>query len=151
MLRTAFAGDGIEKALVSALVPAFGVRTIVETGTFMGKTSYWLADTFPGVDVLTCELLPGYHEVARRNLQGKRNVMCVLDDSAEWLERLSLSLEGPALFFLDSHGMSSDWQHEHPVRREVAAVCARRQPSVILIDDFKVPGRPCQQPNNSPA
>jgi hypothetical protein len=41
MLRTAFAGDGIEKDLVRVAVEALQVRCIVETGTCTGKTSMW--------------------------------------------------------------------------------------------------------------
>lgn len=141
LLRTAFAGDGIEKALVRDVVRSLSVQTIVETGTYIGKTSYWLGVTFPDIPVLTCEVLPEMHVVARRHLRGRRNVLPVLADSAVWLERLVGDMKGPALFFLDAHGMSSDWLKQSPLRREIAAVLSRDAPSVVIVDDFKVPGR----------
>jgi hypothetical protein len=51
LLRTAFAGDGIEKVFVQAAVRLLGIWCLVETGTQSGKTSLWLGTALDCGDV----------------------------------------------------------------------------------------------------
>lgn len=141
--RGAFAGDGIEKALIETAGSSLGLGRFVETGTYTGKTTAWLATTFPGASVLTCELMPELYEAARERLRSFTNVRCFLGDSAAWIREICRERDDgvPTFFFLDAHGMSEDWEAEHPLRDELRAILAMSTPSVIVIDDFKVPGR----------
>jgi hypothetical protein len=144
LMRTAFAGDGVQKALVRAAVRALRIDAIVETGTYIGKTSMWLGATFRHCDVYTSEVDPAVYEGARLALSRLRNVHPYLADSAPWIAGLCAGeLRGRAtLFFLDAHGMSRDWRCEHPLLAELRSIRAREDPSIVIIDDFKVPGRP---------
>lgn len=144
LLRTAFAGDGIEKAFVRAAVSTLGIRCLVETGTHSGKTSLWLASALPYCDVYTCEIVPAVYEAAKRTLLRQSNVRVDLADSGPWVDALCKSeLQGrSALFFLDAHGMASDWTGDHPLLAELGSIEGRDVPSVTIIDDFKVPNRP---------
>lgn len=142
MLRTAFAGDGIEKEMVRLLARMLSIRRFVETGTCTGKTTLWLGRTFPDDHVLTCELLPSVYESARRRLRHEMNIECVLGDSAQWIRHLCDDNEAsvPTLYFLDAHGMSRDWAQAPPLEDELLAIAGTTQPSVVIIDDFQVPG-----------
>jgi hypothetical protein len=144
LLRTAFAGDGIEKAFVQAAVRVLKIRHMVETGTHSGKTSLWLGSTFRSCDVFTCEVVPEVYEMAKRTLAQQKNVRVDLADSGTWVHALCESeIRGhSALFFLDAHGMASVWNRDHPLLAELRSIENRDQPSIIIIDDFKVPDRP---------
>lgn len=143
MMRTAFAGDGIEKAFVLAAMESLGIERIVETGTFTGKTTLWLGATFPNCLVQTSEVVPEVHESARHALAGQRNIRCYLADSGPWISDLCDGELGGlrVLFFLDAHGMTPAWSQEHPILAELRSIARRRDPTVVIIDDFKVPGR----------
>lgn len=144
LMRTAFAGDGVEKAFVRAAVKALRIDSIVETGTYIGKTSMWLGATFRNCDVYTSEVVPEMYEGARQALSRLRNVHPYLADSAPWIAGLCAGeLRGRStLFFLDAHGMSREWGREHPLFAELRSIQEREDPSIVIIDDFKVPGRP---------
>lgn len=144
LLRGAFAGDGVEKAMIETAAAVFGLGRFVETGTYIAKTTLWLATTFPEAPVLTCELMPDLYQAARERLRPFANVQCSLGDSAPWIAEVCRTKDDgvATFFFLDAHGMTDDWPSEPPLRDELRAILAMSTPSVVVIDDFQVPGRP---------
>ena len=78
-----------------------GLRAGVETGTFLGDTTAFLADWCSRVT--TIELDPGLAARARQRFRDRPHVTVLQGDSAEVLPRVLADLDEPALFWLDGH------------------------------------------------
>lgn len=136
-MRSAFNGDAIEQELVKLLVPVMGIDHIIETGTFLGHTTTFLARSFPSLPIETVEIDEKFVARARRNLGACHNVTIHHADSAVLLsDRAGSYAAGNPLFYLDAH-----WDPELPLASELAAIMALAR-AALIIDDFKVPGRP---------
>ena len=112
-----------------------GIRQIVETGTYRGTTTEWLAGF--GVPVLTIESNARAYHFAKLRLGSYGNVHVQLGSSVEVLQNHARSLDPkvPTLFYLDAH-----WEDYLPLRDEMLIILPRFAAAVILIDDFEVPG-----------
>lgn len=132
-----FNGQEARRALFDQLVAAVDPAAIVETGTFRGVTTEYLAGA--GRPVHTIELSPsafGYsgERFADHNVKVKR----YLGDSRvllRWLLARRLSSAAPVLFYLDAHGGGQ----ELPLAAEIELIAERSPKPVIMIDDFAVP------------
>ena len=112
-------------------------KAIVETGTYRGTTTEWLA-AFQ-LPVLSCEAHPENYGFSRARLQATPNVRVLKADSRAFLRQL---LGGPFgdgrnLFYLDAH-----WNTDLPLAEELEIIFGRSLDSVVVIDDFEVPGDP---------
>jgi hypothetical protein len=112
------------------------IKQIVETGTYRGTTTEWLAGF--GLPVVTIEsYLPSY-EFSSRRLRSKSNVEVKLGSSVEVLPTIiekNLDTSVPTFFYLDAH-----WEKYLPLRDELAIILPNFPSAVVLIDDFQVPG-----------
>ncbi len=106
----------------------------VETGTFKGNTTVGLAKLFP--KVYTIEANPEFYHQTKSRFACYPNVDALLGNSAEVLEEIVGRLEYPLFAFLDAH-----WHDDWPLREELALLLAVKQPKLIMIHDFQVPGR----------
>ena len=106
----------------------------VETGTFKGHTTVGLAKLFPRV--FTVELDPALHEETRARFSGYSNITALLGHSPDVLERILPELTYPLFAYLDAH-----WGDPWPLRDELSILLAVKQPKLIMIHDFRVPGR----------
>jgi hypothetical protein len=77
------------------------LQTVVETGTYLGDTSYFLARH--GYSVLTIEVEPLLAELARRRFRNLHNVKVLQGDSGTEIRSVLAELSQPALFWLDGH------------------------------------------------
>ena len=114
-----------------------GIRQIVETGTFRGTTSEWLAGfTMP---VTTIESNVENYHFSKLRLEGMTNVQVELGSSVEVLSQLvgKMDTSVPTFFYLDAH-----WENYLPLKEEIALILPHFAMPVILIDDFEVPGDP---------
>jgi predicted O-methyltransferase YrrM len=118
-----------------ALITAIEASAIVETGTYRGTTTEWMAANFHD-PIYTCEIDPRMYYQAREKLGGYSNVTCVLQDSREFLRAVlpKLERERAVLFYLDAH-----WQEDLPLQEELALIFKNHPRAVIMIDDFAVP------------
>lgn len=130
----AFNQDTVLQETFLRLVSKYGIQTAVETGTYMGQTTEFLAAAVPCV--VTVEASAIYFEQAKK-LDALSNVRRVLGSSAEMLPNLIRDTLGPRIYFLDAH-----WQRFNPLLGELEAISAFREEPVILIHDFQVPGHP---------
>lgn len=136
-----FHGDTYLLHLVNDV--ALLVETFVETGTNVGTTARYVAETYPDILVYTCEPDPEAFTVARRNLADYPNVRPYNLKSPDFLRAIheqhpSLRMS-VNLYFLDAHGHGFRWR----LREEVAFITTTVKAAYILIDDFKVPGLDC--------
>lgn len=110
---------------------------VVETGTFVGNTTVFFAEL--GVPVYTAEVKPRYHAFAEMRFRPMRDRVHVeLADSRAFLRRLANDPAVPkdgVFFYLDAH-----WYSDLPLAEEIDTIFGSWQRSVVMIDDFAVPG-----------
>jgi hypothetical protein len=114
-----------------------GIRAIIETGTFRGTTTEWLAGF--GVPVMTIESHAPAFEFAVRRLRRFKNVSVRLGSSSDiLLDHLpSVGRATSTMIYLDAH-----WGVHLPLAEELAAICRCLDRFVVIVDDFEVPGDP---------
>jgi hypothetical protein len=131
-----FNGQKFRKAIFGELVRAFRVEAIVETGTYTGNTTGYMARK-TGLPVYTCEVNKTFYSVARRRLEDVPNVTLKLSESCPFLR--ALAKDGVAdkrcFIYLDAH-----WHEALPLAEEIDIICDNWRDFVIMVDDFQVPG-----------
>jgi len=133
------------------LVREFGVRTVVETGTYMAASTIQIAEI---VDkTVSIEINKQYYEQAKSIFlqgdyqlvfsgldmvvvtKGNSKVTLYWGNSPEVIKRIIKELEEPILFYLDAH-----WLKYWPLKDEIKAIKPRPN-SLIIIHDVRVPGK----------
>jgi len=120
------------------LIRKWNIRTCIETGTNLGRTTRALASL---VDkVFTCEISDVFYKQATGYLADlivQAKVTVELQSSPAFLRELLPRLDDRhAMFYLDAH-----WQ-ENPLRAELSAIALTfRNRAIIAIHDFQVPDR----------
>jgi SAM-dependent methyltransferase len=132
-----------KRHLLLAKLRSCNLNVVIETGTFLGDTTHFLAAR--GYSVVTIEVEPRLAAWARARFDGVANVRVVEGDSEQLMSGLIANLDQPALFYLDGHysgGETGKGQHETPVVKEVEAIL-REAPSgsFVIIDDVRCFGR----------
>jgi len=135
-----FNGQPARQALFRQLINRLGPAAIIETGTFLGTTTAFMAET--GLPVFTVEGDPRNFGFAKARLWRQRQVTIRHGDSREVLPLL---FDGPLrplreqiLFaYLDAH-----WDADLPLAEELEIVLSRCPAAIVMIDDFQVPFDP---------
>jgi predicted O-methyltransferase YrrM len=128
-----FEGDNYIALEIKKLVEQFGIELIIETGTYLGNTTKRLAEFAP---VYSVELDPANYHKALQNVKGLP-VTLSCGDSVDFLQKqLSDLKDNRLLFFLDAH-----WGQHCPLIDELKAIAEHQVNPVIVIHDFKAPGR----------
>lgn len=130
-----FNGQSVRRATVEWLIDTFAVTTALETGTYRGTTTAWLARD-RGLTIHTVEVSPRYYRYARARFRRDARVECHLGDSRAFLCALAPRVPGDTrlLVYLDAH-----WEDDLPLAEEVAVTTAVWPRSLVVIDDFRVP------------
>ena len=115
----------------------------IETGTNVGSTLSYVAQTYPDIHYLSCEPdLNAYNEALKNTVEFS-NVSIYNEASQAFITRLkkneSAFFEADVLFWLDAHGHGFQW----PLKEELYFITRAFKRAYILIDDFKVPGLDC--------
>jgi len=117
----------------------FGLRTLVETGTYLGDTVAALRGDFDRI--VSVELSEELHRRARRRFAGARGVELVQGDSGVVLPAVLAGIDEPCLFWLDGHysaGITARGALDSPVVAELEAIFARGiDGHAVLIDDAR--------------
>jgi hypothetical protein len=132
-------GQVVRRRIVSDLARHLQPEAVVETGTYRGESTAFLADV-TGAPTFTCEVLPRYHEYVIRRFRRRADISIERADSRTFLRRLAERSDVPAqnvLFYLDAH-----WYDDLPLREELELIGRHWVSSAIVIDDFEVPGDP---------
>jgi hypothetical protein len=133
----AFNGQCGRQQIFIDLLSAFSFTHIVETGTFKGTTTEYLARE-SRLPVFTVEANPKVHQFAKLRFRRYPQIRLFLGDSRLFLRRLPTLLPPSVcrpFFYLDAH-----WQLDLPLLEELEMVLGKYPECVIMIDDFKVPG-----------
>ena len=113
-------------------------NSIVETGTFRGVTTEFMASNSP-VCVYSIEANRRNYGFSRARLRRVRNVELYCGDSVMHLALLlpRLLLRGSGFFYLDAH-----WDTHLPLLEELEGIFSKTLDVVVMIDDFQVPEDP---------
>lgn len=136
---TGAAPHAVKMMAVKAHIRRFGLQEFVETGTYMGDTLAYVAQT--GIDCASIELSPQLHQAARRRFARAANVRLIEGDSGIRLPEMLADIRRPVLFWLDGHysaGVTASAALHTPISAELQAIL--RHPvkgHVILIDDAR--------------
>jgi len=109
-------------------------ETIVETGTYRGSTTQFLAQNSGAAPVYTCEYSAKAFEFAKWRLRNFQNINLFNMDSREFIRDLKISRQSTTFIYLDAH-----WGVDLPLQEEVDLVVGNFREFVIMIDDFEVP------------
>lgn len=130
----------LSREFVLGLRDTFGLKSFVETGTYLGDTLARLSDDFD--ELYSIELSPDYYARSSARFAGQANIRLINADSTSGLETVlgRLSKER-ALFWLDAHysgGDTAKGESNTPVTSELRAVLSQSQrDDIILIDDLR--------------
>lgn len=132
-----FNGQHCRQRIFSDLMTRVAFKAIVETGTFRGATTEFLA-TF-GLPVYTVELNARFYAYsALRLFRQRHNIHRYQGDSPTFLRGLANNEQFPkskVFFYLDAH-----WGEDLPLRKEIEVIFTNWSGSVVMVDDFQVPG-----------
>jgi hypothetical protein len=132
-----FNGQFARQALFRMIIANTNPHAIVETGTYLGTTTQFMAQT--GLPVFTIEAHPRYYGFARARFWRKPRIKLLHEDSRSALREL---FAGPLhsfasctlFFYLDAH-----WNDDLPLAEEIDLVFSRCPSAIVMIDDFQVP------------
>jgi len=125
--------------IFNALCDHLDFSAIVETGTFRGTTTKYMAGK-SGVPVFTVERDARLFGFAKMRFTGKATIKTVNSDSRVFLRtiiRKEAMENKTTLFYLDAH-----WGDDLPLCEELEIIFGTSDRAVVMIDDFKVPDDP---------
>lgn len=140
-----------KQLMLRELSTQYGLRTLVETGTYVGEMVQALRHHFDRI--YSIELSQEFHRQVVRRFRGVGRIRLIQGDSAQCLGGVLAELDGPALFWLDGHYSQAQTAHngrETPILEELALILGGPDLGhVLVIDDardFGVdPGYPTQE------
>ena len=135
-LNRPFNGQALRRELFEELFLKFNFKSVVETGTFKGWTTAYLAQ-FTKVPVYSVDINVLYYLYSRLSLRRYDNVRLFNGNSIKFLKKLQNDKAFPkenVFFYLDAH-----WNKNLPLKDELSLILSSWKRSIILIDDFKVP------------
>jgi hypothetical protein len=113
----------------------YEIKVAIETGTYHGDTTKWLAENFD--KVYTVEYDRRYLDIAKNQISNYSNIHSYLGSSTDYLGKfLEESKDSSIIIFLDAH-----W-YANPVLKELDRIRESGLKPVLAIHDFKVPERP---------
>ena len=132
-----FNGQEKRQAIFNAVISTISPGLILETGTFLGTTTEFMAQL--GIPIVTIESSARNYGFARTRLRSFRNVQLRLGDSRLLLrgaiEPHRIMLQTRPLFaYLDAH-----WNADLPLAEELENIFLVCPNAVVMIDDFRVP------------
>jgi len=132
-----FNGQHVRLKIFEGIRRQIRLTAIIETGSFRGTTTSYLAAT--GVPTYTVEYdLNNFAYTRARFRFDRRKVKVTQGDSRDFLRALAIDASVPkngVFFYLDAH-----WNEDLPLREELQIILSSWRHSVVMIDDFEVPG-----------
>jgi hypothetical protein len=129
-----------KQATISEHARRHGCSLLVETGTYLGDTSYAQSRNFRRV--ITIEVAEPIHRWNVGRFRGIPNVEARLGDSGKVLREVVPGIAEPVLYWLDGHfsgGPTGKGEKECPIYEELSAIFASsREDFVVLIDDARL-------------
>jgi hypothetical protein len=128
-----------KQRLVRSFSLALSLRTLVETGTYLGEMVEASKRSFERI--YSIELDEQLCRRARLRFKKFPHVEILCGDSGELLPEVCKNVDSPALFWLDAHysaGVTARGSTDTPIESELRAVLDRgNRADVVLIDDAR--------------
>ena len=132
----------IRRAQLLQVGKRIGAEVVVETGTYRGDTTVFLARHFR--ETHTVEVVPELAQLARERFANQPSITVWDGDSSHVLRSLLPQLKGAVLFYLDGHdsgGVTGKGQKACPVREELEIIYGAGENMVsVVIDDARLFG-----------
>lgn len=139
----------IKQHVLKEYARKYGLRTLIETGTYLGDMVEAVKDSFD--KVISIELSVGLCERAKKRFAGDRHVEIIQGDSGSELGKLMGRTHQPVLFWLDGHysgGPTARGEKDCPIVEELDSIAVERiLRHVIIIDDAHLFGLDPQYPS----
>lgn len=134
-----FNGQEFRRKIFTELKDVLNFDCIVETGTYKGTTTEYMAKSVD-CPIYTVEAMERNYGYASHRLRELENVFLENNDSRTFIKQLATQpelLEKTVLFYLDAH-----WHDDLPLAEELGLIFNHWEKAIILIDDFQVPDDP---------
>lgn len=136
-----FNGQKARQELFRHLLKTCRPRVIIETGTYLGISTEYIAE-LSQVPLFTVEIDARKYGFAKMRLRRRRNVQLSCGDSRKFLSNvLEITKErytgSTVLLYLDAHGYE-----DLPLEEEISIIFSSTDRAIVLIDDFQVPYDP---------
>jgi hypothetical protein len=130
----------VKRTTLAEFGAAFGLDTLIETGTFYGGALYALKKRFK--TLYSIELSPELAEKAKIRFRRYPNIHIMQGDSGRILPQLMAEISTPCLLWLDGHyssGVTAKAELDTPIVAELRAILDHPcKEHVILIDDARL-------------
>ena len=115
----------------------FGLKTLVETGTYYGEMVAAMKNRFDRI--YSIEFVAELAERATRKFAGAQHVKIFCGDSRVVMPEVLALLESPALFWLDAgyYGWVGIRANEQRLSAELEMILSHPFPHIILLDDAR--------------
>lgn len=128
----------VKQNVVKEYKEKFGLKTLVETGTFLGDMVFSQKENFD--KLISIELDNKLYKDARNKLKKYKKIEIIQGDSGKILDRICSNLNEPCLFWLDGHfsaGYTAKGESGTPIIAEIKAILRDDLNHIILIDDAR--------------
>ncbi len=134
-----FPAEFEKRAIILGFLEQSGIRSFVETGTYLGNT---IASIVPHVDAVTSiEIDANHASKAQERFADDDRVTIVHGDSAAILPDILFRINTPTLFWLDGHfsgSVASGNPKKSPIMTELNCILNHHvKEHIILVDDAR--------------
>ena len=115
----------------------FGLKTLVETGTYYGEMVTAMRKRFD--QIYSIEYVPALAERATRKFAHEQHIRIFCGDSRVVMPEVLALLQGPALFWLDAgyYGWVGKQGDQQRLSAELEMILSHPHPHIILLDDAR--------------
>jgi hypothetical protein len=119
--------------VINYLKDKYKIKSLVETGTFMGVNAELHAKNFE--KVYTCEKVEEYYNKSLRRLGKYSNIRQYKVTSPDFLKFFN-NTDETLMFYLDAHFYDKNLENKFVITEELESLLERSAKSVIAIHDF---------------
>lgn len=137
--ESAFHGDPNYQKIVPLIIKDFKATAFVETGTYLGHSSEFIAIQFPALPLFTTEINDSFFDLAQQRLSAYPQVKQFKKHTLDFLKQdlIHFDLGERPVFFIDAQ-REQDW----PLIEELTFIKEHYQNAILVVDDMQVPGQP---------
>lgn len=139
----------IKQQAIRDYAKRFGLKYLVETGTYCGDMVEAMKDDFDRI--YSIELSEELYEKVKKRFEGSETIELIQGDSGIELKNVINRIDQPALFWLDGHysaGVTARGDKDTPIYKELDHILnAQNRGHVIIIDDARCFGTDSAYPS----
>ncbi len=137
--KSGFTPHAVKQEVILQFQKIYSIKTLVETGTFMGEMVY--AQRYNFEKIISIELSKELYEAAKKRLRNYNNAEIINGDSGKLLKQIISRITEPAIFWLDGHYSGFETAKgdlDTPITQELDAILDLNLNHIILIDDARL-------------